>query len=535
MSTADPTITLTQYIDSGLYGHVWKGKQDPPDRDVAIKIVNQDFGVAFNAAEHARGLVKAGPHPNIVEVYLVTTVEHPDTKEPVDAVVMEWLDGKKLGIRLAESPLITCEEARRICDGVFSAVAHLHENGVTHSDLHVGNIILTERGPRIIDIDYSSAQSLRILTSLARQHRINADITQLGWFALILLRRTAIDRTYFLTREQELQSAQSINEVRELVAAILDYSVHIAEIPPPTATEVSSNESLERRVEHAIERRQNITLRRIIMGTASELADQVSGSEYPVRDRVGKEGLRERASQYRKDIRPFLPALGSLGYWGSARTDGLLVEAIDRLANAHERTPLENGNGALLALRRYPVISAFYAAGIGAIAGDNYRALFSLLRKTAFYKYGQQKEKLWTELAYWAAENQDLWNQIRGSDSYFPVSVMLEEELREPLAHLLPSDIRYRDRFNRFELFASLEHFLSTGRALGVGFLVRGLREGSNRDLLAEIQEEARIEGDGWKPVRAGLLDLTDKTNVHEVLEAFRSSVQEVRQSYRIW
>jgi hypothetical protein len=107
--------------------------------------------------------------------------------------------------------------------------------------------------------------------------------------------------------------------------------------------------------------------------------------------------------------------------------------------------------------------------------------------------------------------------------------------MRGALTHLLPSDTRYSDRFTRFELFASLEHFLTTGRALGMSFMARGLREGIKRDSIADLQSEAAAAGPKWKPLRAGLLDTSDAKTVTSVLESFRESVQEVKNSYRMW
>jgi serine/threonine protein kinase len=176
-SVADSNITMGELIDSGLFGVVWKATQLIPPRTVAVKIVNPEFGLTFDAAEHARGLVKAGPHPNIVTVYQVTKVAHPQNDEVVEAVVMEWLDGPSLGKLLGEA-LLSRERAEEVCSGILNGMHHLHSNNVTHSDLHVGNIIVTAQGPRIIDIDYSSAKSLALLTTLDRDQRIQADISE---------------------------------------------------------------------------------------------------------------------------------------------------------------------------------------------------------------------------------------------------------------------------------------------------------------------------------------------------------------------
>jgi tRNA A-37 threonylcarbamoyl transferase component Bud32 len=508
--------------------------------------------MSFNASVHARGLVKAGPHPNIVEVYQVTKVLDPETNTVVEAVVMQWLDGKSLGQRLGESPLLNAQEAASICNGILDGITHLHSNDVTHSDLHLGNVVLTAHGPRIIDIDYSSAQSLARMTTLAREHRIQADIAQVAHVVGMLVLRTAIDQQFYKEHEDALRVAATVGEVRAFVegafaqphqrAGSPGQRPHLE--PPPRANSPQSylagalsdsGRSLADDVEAAIEGRQKATLRRRVMGVAGEIANALAGAKYSASGPISKELLRERAASYKTEIRPLLPALGSLGYWGGRFPNSLTVEAIERLANAHEKNPLESGITGYLNLRNYPVASALYAAGVGAVAGGNYRGVFGMLRNTVLYRNGREKRRLWTELAYWSAEQRELWNHVLGRDMHFPVSQLLEGDLRDALAGILPSDLRYVEMFDRFELFASLEHFLRNGRALGVSFLWRrqGRRAGS--DLVAEIREEAAAAGDSWVPLKAGLLEGSNEGAALDVLDRFRESVAELSGAYHIW
>ena len=211
---ADSNITLGEFVNSGLYGAVWKAEQKNPPRMVAVKIVNRENGMTFNAKEHAKGLVKAGPHPNIVAVYQVTRVVHPEDNEIVDAVVMELLDGPSLGQRLAES-LLPPGLARAICDGVLNGIEHLHSKDVTHSDLHPGNVIITPQGPRIIDIDYSSAKSLALLTSLDRHFRIQADVDQTAYIVGRVISKTAFNQGYYDENQATLRGAKTLGLIEK--------------------------------------------------------------------------------------------------------------------------------------------------------------------------------------------------------------------------------------------------------------------------------------------------------------------------------
>lgn len=540
MAEADSNVTLDEFANSGLYGVVWKGTQLCPGRTVAIKIVNLEHGMKFNAVEHAHGLVKAGPHPNIVDVYQVTHVLHPQTNEVVEAVIMEWLDGNSVGHALSASTLLRPSDARSICEGVISGISHLHANGVTHSDLHMGNVIVTSQGPRIIDIDYSSVKSLSLLTTLSRDFRIQSDVNQTAHIIGSVIRKTDKAQQFYNDNEQRLRSATTLLEVSAFVTDFFEYaapeptpSILPAVIVPPRNLSVEED-SLYENVESAIENKRRIALRRLIMGRANGVAEKLADKEYSAKAAYGKEKLRERVEKYKAATQSLLPTLGLLGYWGGTFSNALAVESVDRIANAHERDPLENGNSAYLSLRKYPVAASLYAVGIGAVARENYRGLFDILRKTVFYEHGRDRRKLWTELAYWSMESRDVWNESIGRDLYFPVSQVLEEDLREPFNSMIPSNLRYVDQFDRFELFASLDHFLFNGRALGASFLWRRQKR-KDSDLISEIRLEAEAAGKRWAPLRAGLLAGTSKTDVLGVLDEFRQSAQEVSAAFRIW
>ncbi len=396
---------------------VWKGIQLEPSHVVAIKIVNTETGMPFNAAEHARGLVKAGPHPNLVTVYQVTKVRHPKKRRIVDAVVMEWLDGPSLGQRLGGTPL-SVEECRTLCDGVVSGIRHLHSNNVTHSDLHPGNVILIEHGPKIIDIDYSSARSLARCTTMARALRIQADVDQVIQIVDWVIRKTNIDQAYFNANQRTLRDSKTLDEVNAFLTAVLDGAVPVPDVPAPE--HLAGSGDLTDEVEAAIEARRGPTLRKLVMTKANAIAEGFANNEtYPATSPASNETLRERIAAYNSALAPLLPALATLGYWGGKVPNRIMVEAVDRVANAHESNEVQSGNSALLSLRKYPALPTIYAAGIGAVAGGKYAGLFRALRETSLYGFGHTRKQLWTEIAYWAAKSREVWNKhILGRDLY---------------------------------------------------------------------------------------------------------------------
>jgi serine/threonine protein kinase len=237
MSTApEPSIEILEEVDSGLYGRVFKGRQTALSRNVAVKIIKPEWPNAADAIKHARAIARAGAHPNIVTVYCVESVRVPGIEQPQTAMVMEWLEGEKLGIRLA-GPLFSAPEVRRICEGLLDGVEHMHENGIAHGDLHVGNVILlSDCITKIIDIDANKEHSLARLSTISREGAVQRDIESCQGilFAVFSHGRYSIAMRNAL--DGELQHAGSLQELREIVGRALDGRINETASPAVSPT-----------------------------------------------------------------------------------------------------------------------------------------------------------------------------------------------------------------------------------------------------------------------------------------------------------
>lgn len=153
---------------------MWKAK-DQLDRDVAVKIVRASGAVLSSALTYAKALARTS-HPNVVSVISLETVTDPDSGAKVDGIVMELLEGVTLAERL-EGPKLSAAEARKIGTAITSAIAHIHEQGMEHGDLHDGNIMITGNTIKVIDILYTD--SLALLSSGSRSATLRRDRTSL--------------------------------------------------------------------------------------------------------------------------------------------------------------------------------------------------------------------------------------------------------------------------------------------------------------------------------------------------------------------
>ncbi len=223
-------VRLVKHHDDGLFGEVWQAEQVSLSRVVAVKFLHPSMALATDLLEHARAIARAGPHPNVVTVHMVTKIVHPTTNQVVDAVVMEWLDGDNLASRL-RGPVFECDDAKRLCQEIVDGLAHIHAQGMTHGDLHTGNIILTRVGTKIIDIDYSSESSLSVITTMSREQRLLLDVQSAISVVRQILRHSTIDLAVTVQEEQNLQRALTLSDVREIVQRLLSHAPVFPSVP----------------------------------------------------------------------------------------------------------------------------------------------------------------------------------------------------------------------------------------------------------------------------------------------------------------
>ncbi len=135
-------------IGAGGMGEVYKARDERLARDVAIKLLAAHSTDSTRARERFKReaqAVAALQHPNICTIY--------DVGETADGrafIVMELLQGETLQQRIAHGPLdlrVILEIGAALADALQAA----HAAGIVHRDIKPANILLTSRGPKILD------------------------------------------------------------------------------------------------------------------------------------------------------------------------------------------------------------------------------------------------------------------------------------------------------------------------------------------------------------------------------------------------
>ena len=129
-------------LGAGGMGEVYRARDTRLDRTVAVKVIPSQLSfdaVSRQRFEREAKAISALQHPNICTLYDV------GRQEGIDYLVMEYLEGTTLAIRLGRGALPVTDVLRygmEIADALDTA----HRRGIVHRDLKPGNIFLTAHG-----------------------------------------------------------------------------------------------------------------------------------------------------------------------------------------------------------------------------------------------------------------------------------------------------------------------------------------------------------------------------------------------------
>src|ERR1039458_7849646 len=143
-------------LGAGGMGEVYRARDSRLERDVAIKVLpshlsqSPDLRARFEREAKA---ISGLQHPNICVLYDV------GRQDGVDFLVMEYLEGETLDMRLSRKPMMP-DETLRIGIEVADALEKAHRSGIVHRDLKPGNVMLTKGGAKLMDFGLAKLQAV---------------------------------------------------------------------------------------------------------------------------------------------------------------------------------------------------------------------------------------------------------------------------------------------------------------------------------------------------------------------------------------
>lgn len=145
---------IQEEIGRGGYSVVYRARDARVGSDVAIKLLVPPPAAARLARERLRREVQAVrkiSHPSIVAVFDVAE------DGPWGFVVMEYVDGPDLAVRVRDRGPLDSDAAARLGREIAAALAVAHRHGILHRDVKPQNILLAPDG-RARLTDFGSAR-----------------------------------------------------------------------------------------------------------------------------------------------------------------------------------------------------------------------------------------------------------------------------------------------------------------------------------------------------------------------------------------
>ena len=158
---------ITALLGKGGMGEVYRARDTKLKRDVAIKILPDEFSRdpdRVSRFQREAEVLASLNHPNIAAIY--------DLQEAKGSrfLVLELVEGETLAERVKRGPL-PIDEALSIAKSICEALEAAHEKGVVHRDLKPANVKITPDGKvKVLDFGWHvtsrSTLSLQLTSTL---------------------------------------------------------------------------------------------------------------------------------------------------------------------------------------------------------------------------------------------------------------------------------------------------------------------------------------------------------------------------------
>ena len=169
---------ITSQLGKGGMGEVFQAKDQKLGRDVAIKVLPDEFAKDTDRVarfQREAKLLASLNHPNIAAIYGL------EESGETSFLVLELVEGQTLADRITAGP-ISVEESLKLALQITEALEAAHEKGVIHRDLKPANIKVTPDG-KVKVLDFGLAKAFageQAELNLSNSPTLNNAATQQG-------------------------------------------------------------------------------------------------------------------------------------------------------------------------------------------------------------------------------------------------------------------------------------------------------------------------------------------------------------------
>jgi serine/threonine protein kinase len=135
-------FVLLERIGIGSMGSVYRARQDPVGREVALKVLRTDR--AIDEASRARFLREARANSALASPHTVTVFDFGQNDSGEFYLAMELLAGESLGQRLKRVGRMGAEDAIDAARQALKSLAEAHQKGIVHRDLKPDNLFFAK-------------------------------------------------------------------------------------------------------------------------------------------------------------------------------------------------------------------------------------------------------------------------------------------------------------------------------------------------------------------------------------------------------
>jgi serine/threonine protein kinase len=148
------SFNLISVLGKGGMGEVYRAKDQKLGRDVAIKVLSEEFAqddMRISRFQREAKLLASLNHPNISSIHGL------EESDGIHFLVLELVEGDTLADRIKSGP-IPVEESLKLALQITEALEAAHEKGVIHRDLKPANIKVTPDGNvKVLDFGLAKA------------------------------------------------------------------------------------------------------------------------------------------------------------------------------------------------------------------------------------------------------------------------------------------------------------------------------------------------------------------------------------------
>ena len=169
--------SLVEKIGKGGMGEVYRAKDQKLGRDVAIKVLPEEFARDTDRVarfQREAKLLASLNHPNIAAIHGL------EESSGTNFLVLELVEGKTLADQIKKGP-IPVEESLKLGIQIAEALEAAHEKGVIHRDLKPSNIKVTPEGKvKVLDFGLAKAYAGDQELNLSNSPTLSDAATQQG-------------------------------------------------------------------------------------------------------------------------------------------------------------------------------------------------------------------------------------------------------------------------------------------------------------------------------------------------------------------